>query len=161
MAKKRGPHHRSGNEEVVIVLGESVSGFNPGHLAKTINEELLNLGIAVNDDMQAVFDEVGKEAVKMLRETSPVNQRGKHSGRYAKGWVYESGKSTVNNRNKVKGVIRNKTDPQLTHILEYGHPLVRNGQVVGNVEPIEHIRPVAEWCADVIDNKLIDTLGGN
>ena len=158
MAKKRGTHHRSGNEEVVIVLGTGVSGTGYlGGLAKTIQEELLEVGVACNDDMQEVFDEVGKEAVKKLRETSPVNPRGKHSGRYAKGWVYEKGKKY---RGRATGVVRNKTDPQLTHILEYGHPLVRNGKVVGNVEEREHIRPVAEWCAEEIDKKLTKKLGG-
>ena len=61
---------------------------------------------------------------------------------------------------KGSGVVRNKTDPQLTHLLEYGHPLVRNGKVVGNVEAKEHIRPVADWCADEIEKKLSKKIGG-
>lgn len=149
---------RKGNEEVTIVLDGNMSSGKYGSLAKTINEELQNLGVAVDDDMQEVFDEVGKEAVKKLKETSPKNPKGKHSGRYAKGWTYEKGKRY---RGKAVGVVRNKTDPQLTHILEYGHPLVRNGKVVGNVEAREHIRPVAEWVAEEIENKLSKTLGGN
>ena len=158
MARK--DRHRRSGEEVVIVLGTGVSGQDFGHLAKTINEELMAVGVAVSDDMQEVFDEVGKEAVKLLKETSPVNPKGKHSGRYAKGWIYEKGKTTYNNQSKVKGVVRNKTDPQLTHILEYGHPLVRNGKVVGEVSGKEHILPVAEWCADEIDRKLSKKIGG-
>ena len=159
MARK-GTHHRSG-EEVVIVLGTGVSGdASAGGLAKTINEQLMQVGVAVSDEMQEVFDEVGKEAVKKLKETSPVNPKGKQSGRYAKGWVYESGKTTYNNQSKIKGVVRNKSDPQLTHILEYGHPLIRNGKKVGEVDPQEHIGPVAIWCADEIDRRLSNLLGG-
>lgn len=149
---------RKGNEEVTIVLDGSMNSGKYGSLAKTIQEELMNVGIACDDDMQEVFDQVGKEAVKKLKETSPVNPKGRHSGRYAKGWTYEKGKKY---RGKAVGVVRNKTDPQLTHILEYGHPLVRNGEVVGNVEAREHIRPVAEWCAEEIENKLSKKLGGN
>ena len=149
---------RKGNEEVVIVLDGSMSSGAYGSLAKTIQEELMNVGIACDDDMQEVFDQVGKEAVKKLKETSPVNPKGRHSGRYAKGWTYEKGKKY---RGKAVGIVRNKTDPQLTHILEYGHPLVRNGEVVGNVEAREHIRPVAEWCAEEIEKKLSKKLGGN
>ena len=149
---------RKGNEEVVIVLDGSMSSGAYGSLAKTIQEELVNVGIACDDDMQEVFDQVGKEAVKKLKETSPVNPKGRHSGRYAKGWTYEKGKKY---RGKAVGIVRNKTDPQLTHILEYGHPLVRNGEVVGNVEAREHIRPVAEWCAEEIEKKLSKKLGGN
>lgn len=144
-------HSRSGNEEVVIAIGGNSTG-NFGSLAKTIQEELQNVGVQVSDDMQAVFDEVGKEAVQKLKQTSPKNPKGKHSGRYAKGWVYEKGKRTRNF--KCSGVVRNKTDPQLTHLLEYGHPLVRNGKVVGNVEEKEHIRPVADWVADEIEKRL-------
>lgn len=161
MARK-GTHHRSGNEQIVITLGSGdLTGMGQGgygYLAKTIQEELMNVGVEVSDDMQGVFDEVGKEAAKMLRESSPVNPKGKHSGRYAKGWVYERGKRTQNFR--CTGVVRNKSDPQLTHILEYGHPLVRDGKVVGHVEPKPHIADVAEWCVDVLDHKLIETLGG-
>lgn len=157
MARKpRGTHHRSGNEQIVITLGgENLKGMGQGdygYLAKTIQEELSNIGIEMTDEMQAIFDEVGKEAAQMLRKESPVNPKGKHSGRYAKGWVYEKGKRTYNF--KCSGVVRNKTDPQLTHILEYGHPLVRNGKVVGNVDPQPHIREVADWCANAIDTML-------
>ena len=162
--KPRGTHHRKGNEEIVITLGSDARNLRGmgnadyGYLAKTIQEELMNVGVEVNDEMQAVFDAVGKEAVKMLRESSPVNRKSKKSGYYAKGWVYEKGKRTYNF--KSTGVIRNKNAPQLTHLLEYGHPIVRNGKVVGNAEAKPHIREVAQWCADVIDNDLIQTLGG-
>lgn len=149
---------RKGNEEITIVLDGSMNSGAYGSLAKTINEELQSIGIAVDDDMQAVFDEVGKEAVSKLKKTSPVNPKGKHSGRYAKGWTYEKGKKY---RGKCVGVVRNRTDPQLTHILEYGHPLVRKGKVVGHVDAKEHIRPVAEWCSNEIEKKLTKKLGGN
>lgn len=155
---RNGIHSRSGNEEVTIVIDGSMSSGAYGSLAKTIQEELQNIGIAVDDGMQEVFDEVGKEAAKKLKKTSPVNPKGKQSGRYAKGWTYEKGKKY---RGKAVGVVRNKTDPQLTHILEYGHPLIRNGKVVGNVEAREHIRPVAEWVAEEIENKLTKKIGGN
>lgn len=151
-------HKRSGSEQIIISIGSDTGTGNFGSLAKTINEELQALGVEVNEDMQEVFDEVGKEAARKLRETSPVNPKGSQSGRYAKGWTYESGKRAKNY--KGSGVVRNKTDPQLTHLLEYGHPLVRNGKVVGNVDAIEHIRPVADWCAEEIEKKLSKKIGG-
>jgi len=155
---RNGTHKRSGNEEVVIVLSGEGSGQG-GSLAKIINEELMSAGVAISDDMQEVFDEIGKEGAKRLRDTSPVNPKGSQSGRYAKGWTYERGKRTSNY--KSNGVIRNKTDPQLTHLLEYGHPIIRNGEKVGQSDPVEHIRPVADWVADEIENRLSKRLGGN
>lgn len=151
-------HKRSGSEEIVITIGSDTGTGNYGSLAKTINEELQALGVEVNEEMQEVFDEVGKEAVKKLKATSPKNPKGSQSGRYAGGWIYEKGKRAKNY--KGSGAVRNKTDPQLTHLLEYGHPLVRNGKVVGNVEAKEHIRPVADWCADEIEKKLSKKIGG-
>ena len=148
---------RKGTEEVAIVLDGNMSSSAFGSLAKTINEELQSIGVAVDDEMQEVFDEVGKEAVKKLKATSPVNPKGKHSGRYAKGWTYEKGKKY---RGKSVGVVRNRTDPQLTHLLEYGHPLVRNGKVVGNVQAKEHIRPVADWVAEEVEKRLTNKLSG-
>lgn len=165
MARKpRGTHHRSGNEEVVITLGAGkqmmgTGSGDYGYLAKTIQEELMNVGVQISDEMQEMFDDIGKEAAKMLRETSPENEKSPQRGRYKRGWVYERGKRTYNFN--CAGVVRNKTDPQLTHLLEYGHPLVRNGKVVGNVEAIPHIRYVAEWCAEEISNRSSKLLGGN
>lgn len=149
---------RKGNEEVVIVIGQGMSSGNYGSLAKTIQDELQSLGIEVDDETQEVFDEVGKEAVKKLKATSPVNEKSPQKGRYAKGWTYEKGKRY---RGKAVGVVRNKKDPQLTHLLEYGHPIVRNGEVVGYAEAKEHIRPVADWVADEIETRLSKKLGGN
>lgn len=148
---------RKGTEEVAIVLDGNMSSSAFGSLAKTINEELQSIGVAVDDEMQEVFDQVGKEAVKKLKATSPVNPKGKHSGRYAKGWTYEKGKKY---RGKSVGVVRNRTDPQLTHLLEYGHPLVRNGKVIGNVQAKEHIRPVADWVAEEVEKRLTNKLSG-
>ena len=149
---------RKGTEEVAIVIDGNMSSSAFGSLAKTINEELQSIGVTVDDEMQEVFDQVGKEAVKKLKTTSPVNPKGKQSGRYAKGWTYEKGKKY---RGKSVGVVRNRTDPQLTHLLEYGHPLVRNGKVIGNVQAKEHIRPVADWVAEEVEKRLINSLGGN
>ena len=149
---------RKGTEEVAIVIDGNMSSSAFGSLAKTIYEELQSIGVAVDDEMQEVFDQVGKEAVKKLKTTSPVNPKGKQSGRYAKGWTYEKGKKY---RGKSVGVVRNRTDPQLTHLLEYGHPLVRNGKVIGNVQAKEHIRPVADWVAEEVEKRLINSLGGN
>jgi len=150
-------HHRKGNEQVVIALGQNASGSIEARL-KTITEGLAAFGVQIDEDVQQIFDEVGKEAVKQLKATSPVNEKSKNKGRYAKGWTYERGK-------KVKGVtmsyIRNKTDPQLTHLLEYGHPIVRNGKVVGNAEAKEHIKPVADWVAEETNKRIQKSIGGN
>ena len=149
-------HQRSGNEELVIVLGGNSGNY--GNLAKTIQEELMQVGVQVSDDLQEVFDQIGKEAVAKLKATSPENPKGKKRGYYKKGWTYEKGKKTRSY--SATGIVRNKNAPQLTHLLEYGHPIVRDGKVVGNAKAIEHIRPVADWCAEEIDKRINKKLGG-
>lgn len=150
-------HHRKGNEQVVIALGQRSDGTIDAAV-RTIQEQLAAFGVQIDDSIQGIFDEVGQEAVKKLKSTSPVNTRSPQKGRYAKGWKYERGK-------KVRGVtmsyIRNAKDPQLTHLLEYGHPIVRNGKVVGNADAKEHIAPVAAWVAEEANKRIQKSIGGN
>ena len=150
-------HHRKGNEQVVIALGQRADGSIDAAV-RTIQEQLAAFGVQIDDSIQEIFDEVGAEAVKKLKSTSPINSRSPQKGRYAKGWRYERGK-------KVRGVtmsyVRNKTDPQLTHLLEYGHPIVRNGKVVGNADAKPHIAPVADWVAEEANKRIQKSIGGN
>ena len=71
---------------------------------------------------------VAEKAVQALKATSPKGA----TGDYAKGWTTSNIKG--------KQVVHNKTDYQLTHLLEYGHAK-RNG---GRVAAKPHIRPVEE-----------------
>lgn len=149
-------HHRKGNEQVVIALGQNANGSLDAKV-RTITDALAAFGVQIDEAVQEVFDEVGKEAVKKLKATSPVNEKSKQRGRYAKGWKYERGK-------RVRGVtmsyVRNAKDPQLTHLLEFGHPIVRNGVTVGNADPIPHIAPVAEWVAEEANKRIQKSIGG-
>ena len=150
-------HHRKGNEQVVIALGQKSDGSISAAM-KTVQDQLAAFGVQIDDSIQEIFDEVGKEAVKMLKDSSPVNEKSPQKGRYAKGWKYERGK-------KVRGVtmsyVRNAKDPQLTHLLEFGHPIVRNGVTVGNADPKPHIADVAKWVADEANKRIQKSIGGN
>lgn len=78
---------------------------------------------------------IAKENVKTLKSTSPKNvKNSSRKGQYAKGWTYKK----ENGFGYIKCTIHNKTDYQLTHLLEKGH-LTRNGS---KTKAIEHIAPV-------------------
>lgn len=139
---RRGTHKRTGKEEAVIVLGATGNGQPAALMRNLVNGALDQLGIRVDDVMQEVIDEVGEEAAAKLRESSP-KRKGKSKHKYAKGWIYDSGKTY---RNKKVAMVRNKNQPQLTHILEFGHPIVKKGKVVGNAPAQEHIKPVNDWA---------------
>lgn len=147
-------HKRSGKEEVVIVLGADSNGKAISKLRSEINGALDAFGIHVDDLLQEVIDEVGKEGAERLQQTSPRRQ-GKSKHKYARGWIYDPGKKIKNHK---VAMIRNKNSPQLSHILEFGHPIVKHGTVVGNAAPIPHIEPVQKWCAEELERRTIKKL---
>lgn len=91
-------------------------------------------------------DKVAKEAVQKLRNTSP-----KKTGSYAKGWTMKREKG----RGGIPEVtIHNKTDYQLTHLLENGH-VVRNAKgEYGRYNGIKHIKPVEDWAASELPAEI-------
>lgn len=82
-------------------------------------------------------DTVAKEGVSRLRSISP-----RKSGDYAKGWAIkrERGRSGINDV-----TIHNKTDYQLTHLLENGHLIVNGKGTYGRTRGIKHIAPVEQY----------------
>lgn len=75
-----------------------------------------------------------RAGAKELRESSktPRSVGKSRSGRYAKGWT--------STKRGTKYVIRNRTDWQLTHLLEKGHALTQGGRA----RAFPHIKPVEE-----------------
>lgn len=112
---------------------------------KSFSVQMKNLLNEFNADLKEVVDEAakdtGKEAVNTLKATSPQNENGSRSGRYARGW-----------RSKREGdaiIVYNATDGQLTHLLEKGHAVVnRFGNTGKRTSAIEHIAPVEQWVQE-------------
>ena len=93
----------------------------------------------------------GKQAQKELRATAPRRKKGKTAGRYAKGWTVKS----VDKKNgKFEVIVYNKTDYQLTHLLENGHALVRGGRTIGRVDPHPHIAQAEKNAIDKVEREL-------
>lgn len=105
--------------------------IKPEQLQSTIQNMLHEIPQKVDNVIDEAAKKVSKEAVKTLKATSPKREGG---GRYAKGWTTKKvGKQTV---------VYNKTDYQLTHLLENGHDIVVNGKKVGHYDGVKHIAPV-------------------
>lgn len=114
----------------------------PETFARAVNDYL---EIYVEDIGEAVEEEsnsIGKEAKEELKQTSP-----KRTGKYAKGWTVKKDKK---NKSYYTVKIHNKTDYQLTHLLEFGHA-TRNGK---RTKAIPHIRPVEEKYKEQFEKKL-------
>ena len=97
------------------------------NFCKEIAEAMSTYTKEITEGLEATKLETAKNVVKILKDSSP-----KDTGRYAKGWrVSKVGTAQV---------IHNKTDYQLTHLLEHGHVKVGGGRVGAKV----HIRPAEE-----------------
>lgn len=98
-------------------------------LGKVLGEYTTAVQVAVDN----AVEECGKGMQKEIKANSP-----KRTGAYKKGWRCEI---SENGRGSKQAVIKNKTNYQLTHLLEKGHKK-RGGK--GRVKAYVHIAPAAE-----------------
>lgn len=98
----------------------------------TIQKELAAYSDEVAEDIRKEVKEVAKETVTTLKATSP-----RATGEYARGWSY---RVEFESREDIRVRIYNRTEPQLTHLLEYGHAKTNGGRVEGR----PHIRPAEQ-----------------
>lgn len=103
----------------------------------------------MTEKVMKAIDEETKGAVKELEQASP-----KLTGDYAKGWTSQKGFTGKYSRTSI---IHNKTDYQLTHLLEFGHAK-RNG---GRTAPRPHIKPIETRIAEKLTRKVEDAAHGN
>ena len=114
---------------------------NIDNLDKVIGDILEEYGDNVSKATQEAVRKVAKNAKQEVSDASPVSKYGKKKGRYKKGWATKE--ETVN-RMRADIIIHNRTDYQLTHLLEKGHILKRGGRTLGRVPAKVHIAPVEE-----------------
>lgn len=121
----------------------------------------------VGEQIQKLLDEYTEEAIKRsdadirkvaeesaqkLQDRSPSA-----SGDYAKGWttkVLKKGKFVGIFAHTGQYVVHNKTDYHLTHLLEYGHDVIRDGKKIGRANPHEHIAPVEQWAESELPDRI-------
>lgn len=117
-----------------------------GSVAVQMKELLDTVNKDVQEATRKSIDEVSKEAVQKLRNTSP-----RKTGSYAKGWG-------VKKQGRMDAVVYNRTDAPLTHLLENGH-IVRNKKgTYGRALGIKHIAPVEEWASDELSRRIIEDI---
>ena len=120
--------------------------IKPEVFAKAINDYLELYVEDIGEAVEETSNNIGKEARDELRLTSP-----KKTGRYAKGWTVKKDRK---NKNYYTIKIHNKTDYQLTHLLEFSHA-IRNG---GRTKAIPHIRPIEQKYKEQFEQNLKDKI---
>ena len=108
-------------------------------LLDELNEDVRK---SVKDGITAV----SKEAVQKLRNTSP-----RKTGSYSKGW-------SVKRMGDMDAVVHNRTDYQLTHLLENGHVIKNKKGTYGRTHGIKHIMPVEEWASDELPRRIMEDI---
>lgn len=120
-------------------------------MAESISVQMEKIMDAYGDQVKNVWDvsvsRVSREAVQRLRNTSP-----KKTGSYARGWSLKRVKSRGSGVTDI--IVHNRTDYQLTHLLENGHVIRNKKGTYGRTRPIKHIAPVAEWAETELPSEI-------
>lgn len=128
------------------------NAIKPEELQKAITDYLENYVEDIEVDVEDATNTVVKEAKQELVQISPRSGIARDT-KYYKGWAIKNSGRTRKGKYYSK-VIWNKTNYQLTHLLEFGHA-TRNG---GRTQAQPHIRKVEEKYgtkfADLLEKKI-------
>lgn len=129
------------------------TNIEPSELTKVVMDYLENYKEDIDEEVIEVTDQVTKQAKEELVRTSPRG-KGTRATPYFKGWTVKLG---TRGKSKYQKVIWNKTNYQLTHLLEFGHAK-SNGK--GWVAARPHIRQVEEKYGTEFVDLLERKIGG-
>ena len=124
--------------------------ISPDQLQTVVQQMLKEIPQKCDNAIDKAEATVSKKAVQELKATSPKGN-GPQGGRYAKGWGVKKTKETT--------IIYNKTDGQLTHLLEHGHDIIRGGKKVGHAGARPHIKAVEEMVKEEMVEEVEKELG--
>lgn len=117
-----------------------------GSVAAQMEELLDEINKEVEDSAKSNMNAVAKESAQKLRNTSP-----KKSGSYAKGW-------SVKKQGDMDVIVHNKTDYQLTHLLENGHVVRNKKGTYGRTNGIKHIASVEGWAVEELPRRILEDI---
>lgn len=107
--------------------------ISPGDLQKAISDYLETYKEDINEEVKETANQMAQGAKEELARISPVSDTDvilkggevHKAGDYAKGWTV----STQSQKNAYSKKVWNKTNYQLTHLLEFGHASRSGGRV--------------------------------
>lgn len=114
-------------------------------LTKQLNAALSIFSDNVNEEFDQALEMCADHAANMLKSSSP-----QLTGDYKKGWTYKKQNGVF--------VVHNKTNYQLTHLLENGHDIIRDGKKVGHSDAIPHIADAEAWVIENAESIVEDAL---
>ena len=121
-------------------------------LGKVVSDILDEYGDDIAKGVKEVVPKVAKIAQQEVKEASPVRKYGGKKGRYKKGWAV---KEEITSHLRTDFIVHNRTDYQLTHLLEKGHVLIRGGREQGRTSAIVHIAPAEEHAIKNLEEAIV------
>ena len=99
--------------------------ISPDQFSKTVMKALNDYGDKTLDILEAEVKESARQTVKQIKASAPAG------GNYARGWSHKAQKGGVY---KLSDTVYNRTDYQLTHLLEKPHATGGGGHYPKNVD---------------------------
>lgn len=117
-------------------------------LAAAITQELEAYSQEKTDELKKTIKKTAETCKREIQAASPVL-----TGSYRKGWAV---KVEYESASDIRVAVHNRTDYQLTHLLEYGHA-GRGGTNIGSAPAHPHIKKAEENAAEALgkDVKII------
>ncbi len=119
--------------------------IKPDELASAIMDELHTYDQKVTDGIKKEIRQVAKECRQDIVEHSPVD-----TGDYKAGW---KDKVAYESYSDIRVRVYNRTDYQLTHLLEHGHA-GPGGIAKGSARPFPHIAPAEQRAEEKLMRKV-------
>lgn len=117
-----------------------------GSVSVQMKDLLDEINEDVRDSAKKNINAVSRECVQKLKSTSP-----RKTGSYASGWA-------TKRQGDMDVVVHNRTDYQLTHLLENGHVITNKKGTYGRTHGIKHIAPVEEWAVDELPRRIMEDI---
>lgn len=126
-------------------MSRTIKPANLGdEIAKAVTQYTTEVTAGIKKDVR----DVAKNCRDEIKSKSPVK-----TGDYKKGW---SERTAFETKNELRVTVYNRTDYQLTHLLENGHAKVNGGRVPG----YPHIRPAEERAEKELERRVKVTVKG-
>lgn len=122
---------------------------NADGFAQAIEQILAEYGDGCQGVLMSVLPEVADEACKKVKNAGKSEWTV-----YNDGWTVDSGKT---GKFSVNATVHNATRYQLTHLLEYSHPMPQGG----SSKAYPHIAPVNDWVQDEVIKKVEEKLNND
>lgn len=111
-------------------------------------------------DCLQIYADIADETVKKLKDKSPESSYNRKGKTYKASWTKKKIKEGYN----TQGFIIYNRKGQLTHLIEFGHPIIapyykkNGGTAIGRAEAHPHIKPVADEMREELIKRLKERL---